>query len=643
MARGQSPLARAQARALSADTPPPAASPETSVFVMAPPAASPGADGGSLSRPPLAGFAEVSAPSSLPTASTGDASGEGSESSVAQPDDALSLVLGAVPRWAADAPEAASSAGSADSQPQGSVSGSGGPVDGASLAADAPEAPSAAPRAHRFSSVRWEDIEDIVTVGTDCTVRQVQESAQSRFLALARLMNRRPPLRTDYELDQRLEAAGSLLDLRSVVRSTSDLKQSACATKLRTRTTLLLRTFGASGWTMPMLPGSSWRPTLRWNRALKLPRSSSSVAVASTSLWRIPTKSSAKTGSNSRPASLRTPRSSASSGTAATSGSSTSLTVDSDTSDDLGQVVPSAPHKGNGKRPAKSSAKPRSAPPPPKKKKLRLGRPSVDLKARKAVKQAASAATSSSGSSQCVPSSLPAVSVSTSSAPVPGIAVSADSGVLSFASVPSGSNPPFSPIPRTPTPPASSTVSTASVPSTPVGPSGVTPGTEASVPVEIDDDGGSGADGATSAASVAPGGVFSSPVVSQSRRDGRPTRAASTTTGRRSMAAVENEAAPDTLVLGLAALSNTPATTQASVARSTSTPDPAESAAVVAAASAAVVTSASGRRRVANTHGPDSPSSCGGYSDPSASLGSARPDSGYGNPVHDAWDSAYGF
>ncbi|GMF14871.1 unnamed protein product [Phytophthora fragariaefolia] len=219
MARGQCPLVRAQARALralSADTPPPAASPETSVSVMAPHAVSPGADGGSPSRPPLAGVAEVSAPSSLSTASTGDASGEGSESSVAQPDDAWSPVLGAVPRSAADASEAASSAGSADSQPQGSVSGSGGPGDGACSAADGPEASSTAPGAPRFSAVRLEDIGYIVTVSTDRTVLQVQESAQSHFLALARLvvdLNRRPPLCADYELDQRLEAAGSLSDV----------------------------------------------------------------------------------------------------------------------------------------------------------------------------------------------------------------------------------------------------------------------------------------------------------------------------------------------------------------------------------------------------------------------------------------------
>ncbi|GMF23192.1 unnamed protein product [Phytophthora fragariaefolia] len=183
MARDQSPLARVQARAsraLSAATPPPAASPETLVSVLAPPTASSGADGCSPSHPPLAGVAEASAPSSLPTASTEAASVEGSESPLAQTDAALSPAPGAVPRSAADAPEATSGAGSAHSQPQGS------------------------------------DIKDIVTAGTDRKDGQVQESAQSHFLALARLvvdLNRRPPLRTDYELDQRLETAGSLLDV----------------------------------------------------------------------------------------------------------------------------------------------------------------------------------------------------------------------------------------------------------------------------------------------------------------------------------------------------------------------------------------------------------------------------------------------
>ncbi|GMF32106.1 unnamed protein product [Phytophthora fragariaefolia] len=145
------------------------------------------------------------------------------------------------------------------------------------------------------------------------------------------------------------------------------------------------------------------------------------------------------------------------------------------------------------------------------------------------------------------------------------------------------------------------TASTALLPSTTVVSRGITPGTEASIPVEIDDDEGLGADRAASDASVAPGGVFSSPVVSQPRRDGRPTRAASTTAGLRSMVAAENKAAPDALVLGLATPLRMPAATKASVASPASEPDPAESAAVVAAASAAVVTSSSACRRVANT------------------------------------------
>ncbi|GMF23121.1 unnamed protein product [Phytophthora fragariaefolia] len=599
----RSPLAGAQARALhalSADTPPPAASPETSVSVMAIPADSPGADGGLPSRPPLAGVAEVSAPSPLSTASTGDASGEGSESSVAQPDDVLSPVLGAVPRSAADAPEAASSAGSADSQPQGSVTGSGAPGDGACSAADAREASSAVPGAPRFSSVRWEDIEDIVTTGTDRTVRQVQESAQRHFLALARLvvdLNRRPPLRTDYELDQRLKAAGSLSDvvdaLAPIPRS---LGSSQAAAVLEQRCRRLDKSLADTHKVIrqdreQFKAGiASFAAQLRQLRGY-LEQSdrqssvsggtSSSIAFAMPAAFTTileelgalqlpipppPAASGSSEGSGSTP-----PASSGSlGGAAATSGSSTSPTVDSDTSDDSGPVIPCSLHKGKGKMPAKSSAKRRSAPPPPKKKQ-RLGRPSADLKARKAAKQAASAAVSSSG-------------------PFTERSFIAP-GRLSFDFVGAGL-----------WHCASSTASTASLPSTPVVSRGITPGTEASVPVEIDDDGGSGADGAASEASVASGGVFSSPVVSQPRRDGRPTRAASTTAGLRSIAAAENESAPCALVLGLATPSRTPGATQASVASSASAPDPAESVAVVAAASAAVVTPALARRRVANAH-----------------------------------------
>ncbi|GMF30542.1 unnamed protein product [Phytophthora fragariaefolia] len=118
----------------------------------------------------------------------------------------------------------------------------------------------------------------------------------------------------------------------------------------------------------------------------------------------------------------------------AKSGSSTYLTVDSDDSDDSGPIDPSAHHKGKGKRPAKSSAKLQSAPPTPKKNQ-RLGRPSVDLKARKAAKQAAAAVVSSSGAPQRAPSSLSAASLPTPSAPISGIAISADSDVLSFTIV----------------------------------------------------------------------------------------------------------------------------------------------------------------------------------------------------------------
>ncbi|GMF47881.1 unnamed protein product [Phytophthora fragariaefolia] len=678
MARGQSPLARAQAlalRALGVDTSPPAASPETSVSVTAPPTTSIRAGGDSPLRPPPAGVAEVSAPSPPTAASTGDASGASSESSLARSVDAFSPVLGVAPRSAADAPEASS----------------------------------AALGASRFSSVRWEDIEDIVTTGTDRTVRQVQESTQTHFLALARLvvdLNRRPPLRADYELDQRLEAAGSpsdvvevlapiprspapwdyeLTELRDDVAS-MEARLAASEASLRREVDLRLKAerlciqashernaalenlrrirldhadaFRQLVAANIALEPSSQAAAVFEQRCRRLDKSladthkvirhgreqfkagissyaaqlrrlreyleqsdrqssvSGGASPASASAIRAafvtfleelgalqlaipppPATSGSSEGSGQAP-----PASSGSlDGAGAKSGSSTSLVVGSDGSDDSGPIVPSALHNGKGMRPAKSSAKLQSAPPTPKKKQ-RLGRLSVDLKARKAAKQAVSAVVSSSGPPQSAPSSLSAASLPTSSAPISGIAVSADSDVLSFASIPSGSDPPFSPIPRTPASPASSTASTASLPSTPVVSRSIAPGTEASVPVEIDDDGGLGADGAASDASDAPGCVFSSPVVSQPRRDGRPTRAAATTAGLRSMVAAENEAAPDALVLGLATPSRMPAATQVSVASPLSVPDPAESAAVVAAASAAVVTSSSTRRRVANTH-----------------------------------------
>ncbi|GMG15186.1 unnamed protein product [Phytophthora fragariaefolia] len=112
--------------------------------------------------------------------------------------------------------------------------------------------------------------------------------------------------------------------------------------------------------------------------------------------------------------------------------------IDSDSSADLGPIIPSALHIRKGKRPAKPSANLRSSPPPPKKKR-RCRRPSVDLKARSAARQAAFAAVDRSGTVQSAP---------VLSAPVSWIAVD---DVLSFAS-------------------------------------GTSPGIEASVPVEIDDD-----------------------------------------------------------------------------------------------------------------------------------------------------------
>ncbi|GMF61281.1 unnamed protein product [Phytophthora fragariaefolia] len=113
------------------------------------------------------------------------------------------------------------------------------------------------------------------------------------------------------------------------------------------------------------------------------------------------------------------------------------------------------------------------------------------------------------------------------------------------------------------------------------------------------------------------------------------------------MAAAENEAAPDALVLGLMTPSSTPATTHASVASLAVTPDPAEVAAVVAAASAAVVTSPSARRRVASTHtGPVLPSTpwiqefadarAQAAADASAAADSASDASSARTPIHAA-------
>ncbi|GMF15161.1 unnamed protein product [Phytophthora fragariaefolia] len=186
---------------------------------MAPTVTSPGTGGRSPSRPPRAGAAEASAPRSSSTASTGDASGGASESSLTPTGTALTPTLGAAPRSAAYAPEATPGVSSADSQSLSSVSGSGASGGGTGAAADAPVKGRGLARCpwgiplllfpmgkHRGHHHRW------------CRSHGPAGARvhPEHFLALARLvvdLNRRPPLRTDFELDQRLEAAGSLSDL----------------------------------------------------------------------------------------------------------------------------------------------------------------------------------------------------------------------------------------------------------------------------------------------------------------------------------------------------------------------------------------------------------------------------------------------
>ncbi|GMF17169.1 unnamed protein product [Phytophthora fragariaefolia] len=474
-------------------------------------AAPPGADGSSPSRPPPAGVAETSASSSPPTASTGDASGVGSKSSSTRPDDALSPVLGSAPRSAADAPEVAPGADSANFQPQCLVSSSGASGD--------------------------EDIEDIVTAGTDRTVRQVQESAQSHFLALARLvvdLNRRPPLRTDYELDQRLEVTGSLSDvvdaLAPIPRSPAPWEYEL--TELRADVASLEARLAATDASLRR------EVDLRLKAERLCNQASHERNAALENLRR-----------------LRLDHADAARQLVATN---IALEQSSQASAVLEQRC---------RRLDESLADTHKVIRQDREQ-FKAGIASYAAQLRQLREYLEQSDRQSSVSGGASSSSAPAM-------PADFTTFLEESGALQLA---------------IPPPPAASGSSEASVPAPP-----------ASL-VELPLCRGSGADGAASEASVAPGGVFSSPVVSQPRRDGRPTRAASTTARLRSMAAAENEVAPDALVPGLATPSHTPAATQASVASSASTPDPAESAAVVAAASAAVVTSASARRRVVNTH-----------------------------------------
>ncbi|GMF34039.1 unnamed protein product [Phytophthora fragariaefolia] len=446
---------------------------------MAPASTSVGTGGDSPSRTPLAGVAEASASRSPTTASTGDASGAGSEPSLAQPrlEAAGSLsdvvdALAPVPRlpapWEYELTELRDDVASLEVRLAASEASHRREV-GLRLKAER-----LCNQASHECTAALENLWRIRLDHADAARQLVATNIASEQSSQAAAV-----------LEQRCRRlAKSLADTHKVIRHDREQFKAGISSKLgicirNAAFVTFLEELGALKLAIPTPPTNPGSPE---GSGLAPPASSRYLD-----------------------------------GTATKSGSSTSLTVDSDDSDDTGPIVPSALHTGKGKRPAMSYVKLQSAPPTPKKRQ-RLARPSVDLKARKAAKQAASAVVS--GSPQSVPSSLPATSLPTSSAPISGIAVSADSVVLSFASIPSGSDPPFSPIPRTPASPASSTTSTASLPSTPVLSRGITPGTEASVPVEIDDDGGFGADGVASDASVAPGRVFSSPVVSQPRNDG---------------------------------------------------------------------------------------------------------------------------
>ncbi|GMF19188.1 unnamed protein product [Phytophthora fragariaefolia] len=126
--------------------------------------------GSSPSVSPHAGTTQASVPSTPSAAPTGGASGGSSESSSASDSVVLSPTLGAVPRSGADAPEAASGVSSADSQPQR--------------------------RGHRH---RWHRPNGPAGSGP----------FTKPFIGSGPL----GPLRTDYKLDRRLEAAESLSDV----------------------------------------------------------------------------------------------------------------------------------------------------------------------------------------------------------------------------------------------------------------------------------------------------------------------------------------------------------------------------------------------------------------------------------------------
>ncbi|GMF33605.1 unnamed protein product [Phytophthora fragariaefolia] len=468
---------------------------------MAPPSTSTGAGENSPWRPSLAGAAE---------------------SSSTRPDDALGSVLGAAPRSTADAPEAAPGADSAEPQPQGSVSSSGVPSDGTCSAANAPEASFVAPGAARFSSVRWEDIEDIVTAGTDRTVRQVQGSTQSQFLALVRLvvdLNRRPPLRIDYELDQRLEAAGSLSD---AVGALAPTPRSAAPweyefTELRDDVASLEARLVAS--------------------EASLHRESSQAAAALEQRCRRLNKSLADThkvirhdreqfqaGISSYAAQLRqlreyleqSDRQSSASGGANSASASAMPAAFATFLEELGALqlaippppAPSGSSEGSGPTPPASSGASSEI----------VRQASVCASTAQEEAAAWSAFSGFEGSESCEGSNFCGGQQQWAFSERSFIAPGCPSSDLVGADLRhSGLGGKWRVVVRVhskrvgsavftdPSDPSVVDASTASLPSTPVVSRGITPGTEASVPVEIDDDGGFGADGAASEASVAPG------------------------------------------------------------------------------------------------------------------------------------------
>ncbi|GMF37983.1 unnamed protein product [Phytophthora fragariaefolia] len=272
-----------------------------------------------------------------------------------------------------------------------------------------PEASSAVPGTACFSSVQWEDSEDIVTAGNDRT------SKSNVVNALALIPRSPAPWEEDIaELQDdvaSLEArfAASEAPLRHEVNlylkaerlcNQASQEWNAALDNLRRLDKSLAATHKVvhrdRGWHHVIRHTASPAPWVvqcdrqRSDSGEASPVSVSTVPAAFTTFLEevgalqlvIPaqpaTSGSSRASTPATPPSLGTP-----SGAAAMSGSSTTSPVDSDSPDESDLIVPSAPHKGKGERPAKPSAKPQPSLPPPKNKQP-LGRPSVVLKARKA-------------------------------------------------------------------------------------------------------------------------------------------------------------------------------------------------------------------------------------------------------------------